>query len=250
VQPWDDGQSRARIGGGADFMRIMTWNIRHGGGQRVDRIIEAVCEVAPDLLVLTEFRNGATGERLRQRLLRSGWPHHVMSSVSARTNGVLVASRRPVRARPIPTDRAEWKERIVEGRIGPLDVIAAYFPIGRPKAAFFKWFLEMVRARADSRTLLVGDFNTGRHFEDEAGATFWASEYMDELKVAGFTDAWRHLHPRTRDYTWFSAKGNGFRLDYVFLGQALLPSLRVARHVHAVRERGDSDHAALVVDLD
>jgi exonuclease III len=228
----------------------MTWNIRQGGGQRIDRIIRAIGSAAPDVLVLTEFRSGVTGRELTVGLSRSGWSHQAAPPLPARTNGVLVASRNPLRLLPITTNRVEWKRRVVRVRIGPVGVTAAYFPYGQAKVAFFEWFLRKVRPGADSSTLLVGDFNTGRHYEDEEGATFWAPEYMDKLKIAGFADAWRHLHPRARDYTWYSPKGNGFRLDYVFLGRALLPSLRAARHLHAVRERGDSDHAALVVELD
>ncbi|HEX8632120.1 MAG TPA: endonuclease/exonuclease/phosphatase family protein, partial [Catenuloplanes sp.] len=48
-------------------MRVMTYNIKTGGGSRLGRIADVVNEVAPDLLCLQELR-GFT--RRRSRLAR------------------------------------------------------------------------------------------------------------------------------------------------------------------------------------
>ena len=116
--------------------------------------------------------------------------------------------------------------------------------------AFFDWFLAAYGPLSRRRTVLMGDFNTGLHFEDETGATFVAPDGMLRLREAGYIDAWRTLHPKRREFTWFSPQaGNGFRLDYVFLGAALAKRLVAARHVQGVRTRRVSDHAALVVEV-
>jgi hypothetical protein len=46
-------------------MRIVTINLRHGGGQRIDQIIELLISFHSDVLVLTEFRNNKNGDKIQ-----------------------------------------------------------------------------------------------------------------------------------------------------------------------------------------
>jgi endonuclease/exonuclease/phosphatase family metal-dependent hydrolase len=39
-------------------MTLLTWNIRHGGGTRLARIIEEIAAYDPDVIALTEYRPG------------------------------------------------------------------------------------------------------------------------------------------------------------------------------------------------
>jgi exonuclease III len=96
---------------------------------------------------------------------------------------------------------------------------------------------------------MIGDFNTGKHYIDEEGATFLGPEYIDRLEELGYSDAWRVTHQATRDYTWFSSAGNGFRLDYAFLSPALTPRLARAEHIHKTRLEAVTDHSALLVEI-
>ena len=105
--------------------------------------------------------------------------------------------------------------------------------------------------------LLVGDTNSGRRGVDEEVPAFNAREegWIDALAVCGWRDAFRHLRPDTRAYTWYSPNGrNGFRLDQAFVNAPLQARLKESRHVWGgARGRGRrdalSDHAALLVDL-
>ena len=49
-------------------MRILSGNIRHGGGSRIGRIQEVISGHSPDVLVLPEFRNNPAGDSLRDWL--------------------------------------------------------------------------------------------------------------------------------------------------------------------------------------
>ena len=51
------------------------------------------------------------------------------------------------------------------------------------------------------------------------------------------------------EFTWFSHRSRGFRLDHAFLSPACAPRLRAAWFDHTVRETGATDHSALIVDL-
>jgi hypothetical protein len=63
----------------ATALRILTWNIRAGGGTRLPRIGAALAVHNADVLVLTEYRSGEAGQRLRAVLrdlgLRPSLPH-------------------------------------------------------------------------------------------------------------------------------------------------------------------------------
>jgi len=53
-------------------MRILTWNIQHGGGPRIDRIHEAMRPYEADVVVLSEYRNNERGADLRARMKADG----------------------------------------------------------------------------------------------------------------------------------------------------------------------------------
>ena len=54
-------------------MRLLTWNIRAGGGKRLPPILAAISGHEADVLVLTEYRSGEAGVRLRAALTDLGY---------------------------------------------------------------------------------------------------------------------------------------------------------------------------------
>jgi exonuclease III len=98
--------------------------------------------------------------------------------------------------------------------------------------------------------LLVGDFNTGAHYQDEDGATFRCADQFKRLTQSGsrWFDAWRHFAGERREYTWYSRKG-GFRLDHAFVSEPLVPRLAACWYSHDEREQKVSDHSILLVEL-
>jgi exodeoxyribonuclease III len=53
-------------------MRLVTWNLQHGGGRRIDQIAVALLPYDADVLVLSEYRNNVSGDDLRARLKEDG----------------------------------------------------------------------------------------------------------------------------------------------------------------------------------
>jgi exonuclease III len=74
--------------------------------------------------------------------------------------------------------------------------------------------------------------------------------------MSGNPWAIRHLHGDSREYTWYSHRNNGFRLDYAFCSPHLAAAVAYVQHAwgydHSQPERRDalSDHAALIIDLE
>lgn len=231
------------------LLRLLTLNIRHGGGQRASTIADAIVDSEPDIVVLTEFRENASAAIIRDRLAARGWTHQASSNPPARTNGVFVAARMPFAVGPTQLGVPEGDWRWLELEFGALRLVASYFPLSARKLPYWDWFLERARERSDGQCVLIGDFNTGKHLIDEVGATFFGADYPIRLEELGWADAWRSLHPEDREYTWYSPKGNGFRLDYAWLSPSLRGSLRAASHLHETRTKAITDHAGLMVDL-
>lgn len=229
-------------------MRLVTLNIRHGGGRHTAALATALLRQRADLLVLSEFRNNRHGEALRNKLAASGFTHQATAVGDARLNTLLVAARLPFsvqRQRVLAFDPV----RLMEVRFSGFALLAAHLPNLKAKIPHWKALLRLARAEPAARRILAGDFNTGENGADGENFRFTCADEMARLLALGWVDAWRRLHPSKRDYTWYSHRGRGFRLDHVFLSPALAPALRGAALSHRVRLRGLTDHSALRVDL-
>jgi len=250
-------------------MRIVSWNIRAGGGRRAAGIADQIARWAPDIVALSEFRATPPSVELAGALVRQGLLHQ-LSTASARqphVNSLLIASRWPlarVRHAAAPgIDSSRW----LLARVGsPCAVTlgAMHVPnrvTGR-KFPFLDAVLGVAHTWRRGPALLVGDTNSGLIDLDEEVPAFIVEEdgWIRGLEAAGWADAFRLLGGSERTYTWYSPNGgNGFRIDQAFVNRALRPRLRDARHewgrapgCRGRRARRDalSDHAALLVDLD
>jgi exonuclease III len=243
-------------------MRIVAWNIRAGGGRRVDRIAQQLARWAPDVVALSEYRATPPSVALGAALAQRGLVHQ-LTTADARApgrNALLVAARWPLRRVRLglaPRDPARWLVTLVESPV-PLVLGAMHVPnrVTRRKYPFLDAVLACAVRWSRGPALFVGDTNSGRRTIDEETPAFNAREegWIDALAACGWHDAFRHLRADARVYTWYSPNGrNGFRIDQAFVNAALLAYLKDATYVwgRAARGRRDalSDHAALLVDL-
>jgi exodeoxyribonuclease-3 len=254
-------------------VRVLNWNVGHGGGTRIPAICRHIEDVRPDLVALTEFRS-SNESALRNQLSRLGYPFIATSNPVSKQNGLLVASRwrldRVDDRDPPEIDCERW----LTVRINDLDldVCAVHIPGGtdnkfdngygisgaKRKELMWERTLAYATAHANRRTIILGDFNTGLRIDAE-GTPFVLSHYMTDLTGTGFVDTWRQLHPDAREYTWYSKHKdkqtgesrdfNGFRLDYIFVSPALQHAVADVAILHKSRQSGASDHASVVADI-
>ncbi len=244
-------------------MRIVSWNIRAGGGRRVEQIASQLRRWRLDVVALSEFRGTPPSQQLASRLHTSGLVHqrNTADPAHATANRLLLASRWPlrrVRVRGRGPEAGRWllarvdaPQRVALGTLHVPNMVS-----GR-KYPFLAAVLRISKRWSAGPALFAGDTNSGRTGIDEESPAFTAREerWIDEMEHAGWPDAFRLLHPRARAYTWYSPNGgNGFRLDQAFVNPGLLPRLRGVRYVwgttaNAERRDALSDHAAMIVDL-
>ncbi len=243
-------------------MRLVAWNIRSGGGARIEGIAAALAAWQADVITLSEFRRTEASRWLAEHLHELGYVHQRMAETPSNAhNGVFIAARQPmsaVRCAAAPSEPGRWLMVRFEAPY-PLQVGVMHIPnqvTGR-KGDFHEAVLEVARRWRNKPAIMLGDTNSGRINLDEENPVFNAATHawFDHLKARGFEDAFRFHHGDRREYTWYSPNaGNGFRLDQAFLSRPLMSRLRSVRHEWARPDPDDrrdvlSDHAALIVDL-
>jgi exonuclease III len=244
-------------------MRIVSWNIRAGGGVRVEAIAAQIAAWNADVVALSEYRGTPASLWLAEALQQQGFIHQ-HSTANPRTpavNSLLMASRWPMRRmqpRPSPTEPRRWAMFQIAAPT-PLAIGAMHVPnrITGRKGKFLNDLLSMAQAWRRGPALIVGDTNTGRIGIDEESPAFdrFEDDWMVAMQQARWRDAFRHIHDKDLAYTWYSPnKGNGFRLDEGFVNVRLIKRMTDACYVWgeldgSSRRDALSDHAALILDF-
>jgi exodeoxyribonuclease-3 len=230
-------------------MRLVTWNIRAGGGTRLERIAQAIALHQADVLVLTEYRSGEAGKRLRAVLRDQGFVWLSPVEPPGICNGVLIATRvRPGSIAHV-TEHVPEPWRMLTVTIDRVRVFGIYMPNLKAKIPYWEALIEASRSHSRRHALAIGDFNTCRAFVDEPGATDRTALFMDRILASGFRDVWRDRFPDGREFSWYSHRGNGFRVDHAFVSSPLALRIGDIRYSHAERAIGVSDHSALLLDI-
>jgi exodeoxyribonuclease-3 len=195
-------------------------------------------------------------------------------------NGVALCARVPLTDVWKGFGDPTWDEqkRIIGATVEGIHVINVYAPHGddrgtekfRYKLEFYRHLVEFLRRRwtPEDPVCLVGDLNVARSdldvwdpaaLRDTIGTMPEERQVLETLLEWGFVDAFRHLYPDRRQFTWWDYiggriwKDEGMRIDYVLVTPPLLPRLRDVRVDLWPRRRRTptpSDHAPVIATLD
>lgn len=247
-------------------MKLLSWNILHGGTGRRQRIVDALRAHNPDVIALSEFR-AAPGAWILAALAPE-WPHSICAHAEGLGNGLCVISRTPlVRHVPcikLPHAGGCWVdvELPAYGFLLGVRHILCSAPktetraYGADKVRYWNAVLRAARAQISTSMLLIGDWNSGtRRLDDERGKTLIVGcEQFDRLSELGWTDLWRERNPGPTEWTWYSrlkggARGYGFRIDHAFASPPLHARVQTCRYSHLERDAAISDHSAVIIEL-
>lgn len=238
-------------------MRLVAWNIQHGGGKRAPRIADELAALEPDVVGLSEFHNNTNGKYLIDRLTELGLVHAVTSSEEAGINSLLVASRwelQPLSGTGFLSESPRWLPIRVLAPV-PFIMIKVHVPNrDMGKWTFHAEALEALEKWRDEPAIMVGDTNTGYPGLDEETKFFNRKEkgWFDALLARGWFDVYRHRNPTGREFTWYSSNKKNGLLDQAFVSERFLPRVRGIQHHWGSNGKSDaaSDHAAIVLDLE
>ncbi len=260
-------------------MKVMTFNVCFGGGDRMEAIEAVLRRERPDLCVLEECLGWDEGDRLARAAAALDVPHvpaHVhLGRARPRGSGnryhVAVLSRTPLVEVREHADPAFQGHCLVEATTvlggAPLTVFGTHLDAHHESLRFVE--VRWLRTRAPPERLareaclLAGDLNSLSRADpyppDLAARLAEAHidkyghpprfEVMDDLFAAGWIDT---LAGRPAGAPWITARRQNdgvaidFRTDYVLVSPPLAPRLRAARVVDVGEA---SDHHAVVAEL-
>ncbi|RYG74188.1 endonuclease [Lentibacillus lipolyticus] len=233
--------------------KLLTWNIRQGGKKAIQQIAHSLEAHGADVVVLSEYKENTSGNYLKQYLSEAGWPHSASSHPQHKENGMLIASRTPLKRMEPPFSAKRGSSRWNEVYIPHYDLflLGVHVPnVNEHYDKTFHWehIISYATQQKDNRCVITGDFNTARR-EEKAMAPKKYSQFIQTMEDDGWTDARKVLAPETPGYTWYSNRKNGYRLDYIFLSPALHGRLLACGHSHHERLQNYSDHAIVEAKL-
>jgi len=234
-------------------MRILSLNIRHGGGLRAQVLPDWTLSRAPDVVVLSEWRNNAIGQRILSAFENEGFIMATASRSHSRANGLLLAAKQAFESRRLTLPDSEKGELLRAEIPYGFGMLAAYFPNLQAKEPFFRLCIDEASRSLELPLLLVGDLNTGRNELDIEGngMRFHCGHLFEALEdQVGLIDLWRATNGKRQEWTWRS-RLNGFRIDHAFGNRPLVERFGPIRcdYDHAPRETRITDHSALFVEL-
>ena len=235
-------------------MKILSWNILHGGGQRANDILDAIEKEQADIVSLQEFRHGSSKQQLLDGLKAMGLDEqYVPETNSARDNSVIIASNSHFQAQVFPKNEP-LPARAIRAffpDFSELNLIAAHLPQKKKQAPFLHALIDLDKDFLTENSLIIGDLNTGIPFEDSETKTFEHTFLFQQLLRDGWVDTWRSRNQRKREFSWISTKHkNGFRYDHALASAALDKKISAVEYNHKVRIAGVSDHSYMIVIVD
>lgn len=243
-------------------VRLVSWNIRAGGGKRAEGIVSQILRWQADVVALSEFRGTHASQWIAQALKDSELSHQrtTVDPLNPTVNSLLLASRWPLRKITItssPDNPHRWLHVNVNSPY-PVAIIAVHIPnrVSGLKYPYLNAVIETISQWRGPPAIIIGDTNSGCIKVDEESSAFNKVEdqWMKAMDALAWKDAFRLLHGNQRDFTWYSPNGrNGFRLDQAFLHPLLHNELRSFEYIWggdtSLRRESLSDHAAIVMDV-
>jgi exodeoxyribonuclease-3 len=254
-------------------MRVVTWNV-NSLRARLPRVLELLAEHRPDVVCLQETK--CTPRAFpKDELTQAGYAavHHSAGqwagvALLARSGLALSEPRLGLPGEPVATE-ARWCEATVAG----IRFASVYVPNGRdlesPEFARKLSFLEAMARRASAMRpalrLIAGDMNIAPSdldvydpaaFSHSTHVTPDERSRLEQILVQGLIDAYRRLHPKEVQFTWWDYRqghfhrGLGLRIDLLMVDEQLDAALLSCGIDRDYRKGAKpSDHAPVLLEL-
>jgi endonuclease/exonuclease/phosphatase family metal-dependent hydrolase len=243
-------------------IRLLSYNIRHGGVGREERLSAVITACAPDVVVFQEATRPAIIKTVAER---TGMPHcGAMPKLSLGFMSRLPVARHEWH-RPRVSRHAFLELELADNRLRIFGVhLSAVHAAWTERRRTFELraLLASIAAdveRRDGLHALVGDFNTlapgdvfdPRKLPGRLRALVWLSggrirwRTIQIVLDAGYTDGFRALHPGDAGWT-FPTWQPHVRLDYLFVPTPHVRRVQSCEVVASDAAREASDHFPLL----
>ncbi len=252
-------------------MRLISWNINGIRAIQKKGFFEWLVKDSVDILCLQETKIDLT--KLNASLTDIKGYHSFWCSAKKKGySGVAIYTKQ----KPITVEYGLGKEEFDdEGRVlivdyGSFLLFNVYFPNGGSgnkrvpfKMKFYDAFLNRVEKerKGGKKIIICGDVNTAheeidlaRPKENQKNTGFlpeerlWVSKFLSQ----GYIDTFRYFEKDGGHYSWWDYKTSarvrnvGWRIDYCFIDQSLLPCLKKA---FILKDVIGSDHCPVGIEI-
>ena len=251
---------------------FLSWNVNGIRAAERKGLIDWIAKTKPDILCLQETK--AHPDQLSAALKEvSGYDSHFCAAERKGYSGVAIYSKQQPEAIQcgFGVEAFDVEGRTLRVDYGAFILYNVYFPNGgasperlQYKLDFYKAFLARVRKeiKAGKKIVICGDVNTAHKEIDLArpkpnakNSGFMPEEraWIDRFLKAGLVDTFRLKYPDKIDqYSWWDMKTRardrnvGWRIDYFFVSENLVPQLKKAFILPDVM---GSDHCPVGITL-
>jgi exodeoxyribonuclease III len=229
-------------------IKVLSWNIRQGGGSRVQPILNSIKSIGAAIVVLSEYRNNATGIKLRNAALALGYRFQMVSAALSDENSVIILSQFPANFSLLSKSHDPiYYHNVIKAEYDAFSVYGMYLP-HKKKHTLFDFLLDELKHQTKPM-IYCGDMNTGINGIDQEGDSFWYEKEMKTLFSHKMVDAFREKNGLVNEYSWYSHQGNGYRYDHTLVHRDLQPIITECQYLHEYRIDGLSDHSPMLLTL-
>ena len=252
-------------------MKIISWNvngIRAAAGKGYAEWFE---EYQPDVFCVQETK--AQVDQLDEKLANpEGYYSYWNSAEKKGYSGTATFSKQQPKSVKFDMDMEKFdgEGRVLLTEYDEFLLYNIYFPNGKRdlsrvtyKLEFSDKVLELCEEhkKQNKKIIICGDFNTAHKEIDlknpksnmkNTGFLPEERAWIDKFVSHGYVDTFRHFNKEPGNYTWWSymfnarAKNVGWRIDYFFASENLLPNLKNAFILPDIL---GSDHCPLGIEL-
>ena len=228
------------------MLKIISWNIRQGGGTRISKICDKLIQSEAHIIILSEFRNNKSGDLISEKLLKHGYKYQNKSNAIGNINSVAFFSKLDNEHLTFPDSDPTFPDNVIASKFDAFIIYGVYLP-HKKKHVLFDFLIDQVKE--NSACIIAGDYNTGKNYIDQAGDSFWYTDKLVMLESLNCIDAFRLKQGDVKEFSWYSHQGNGYRYDHTYVSEDLHPVVSNCYYIHEWREENLSDHSPMVLEL-
>jgi exodeoxyribonuclease-3 len=253
-------------------MKIISWNVNGIRAAQGKGFSETLAHLDADCILLQETK--AQDDQV-EKALENIDHYHIFSNSAERKgySGVAILTRQqPLRVfRDIGMAEHDQEGRVIVAEFENFFLLNVYVPNSGDQLARLgyrqKWdqaFLAFMQQLQSQKPLIAcGDFNVAHqaidiarpkaNYNKSAGYTQAEIDGFSRFVDAGLVDSFRHLHPDTVAYSWWSYRANarekniGWRIDYVLASKPLAERIKDA---FILPDITGSDHCPVGIAID
>tara|TARA_R110000824_G_scaffold288508_2_gene476500 strand:- start:71248 stop:72012 length:765 start_codon:yes stop_codon:yes gene_type:complete len=252
-------------------MRLISWNVNGIRAIAKKGFIEQVREMQPDVLCLQETK--AQPEQVSETLQElTEYQLFSNSAIKKGYSGTAILSRlEPLKVSyDIGLEEHDMEGRVICAEFSDYYLVTVYTPNSGSelkrlayRQAWDKAFLDYLQALEKTKPVVVcGDLNVAHqhidlarpreNYNKSAGYMQEEIDGITKLTTASFVDTFRHLHPDTVKYTWWSYRAGarernvGWRIDYFLSSSIFLGRIKKAEILDHML---GSDHCPVLLEL-